>query len=102
MLKTCLAVFSDIARDCSCGSTFSTVPVELSIICFTKRGFIKTPLFAIADTILTICSGVISNLCPKLKVASSTGPTFSFAKKIPFASPVNSIPVVCSSPNLSK
>ena len=68
--------------------------VLLFIICLTTLGLTLVPPFATADTAVTNCIGVISNLCPKLIVASSTGPTLSSFKKILFASPGKSIPVI--------
>lgn len=83
----------DITWSFFCTGTSVTSFVWLFTICFTKRGFILVPPFAIADTAEISWIGVISNLCPKLIVASSTGPTLFSAKKILPASPGISIPV---------
>ena len=45
------------------------------------------------ETAVTSCIGVISKRCPKLIVASSTGPHLSSAIKILFASPGSLTPV---------
>lgn len=102
MLNTSFAVFSSITLSTSTGGNSSTSPVLESMVFFTTRGFILTPLLAMADTAVTICSGVTSNLCPKLIVASSTGPTFFSFRKIPFASPGRLIFVLSKNPNFLK
>ena len=60
------------------------------------------PSLAIEDTAVIIWRGVISNLCPKLIVANSTGPAFSSLTKILFASPGRWIPVLENKPNFRK
>ena len=102
MLNTFSAFsFEIICSPVSIGiSVFS--PVSLFIILFTILGFIYVPLLAILETAVTICNGVISNLCPKLIVANSTGPAFSSFMNILFASPGNFIPVLLNSPNFLK
>ena len=102
ILNTFVAVSFDITLPFSCTSIFVTSFVLLFIICFTILGFINVPPFAIDDTAVIICNGVISNLCPNDIVASSTGPTFSSFKNIPEASPGKSTPVIFNSPNFSR
>ena len=101
-----LNTFFDVSFDIVCFFIFTSIlfvsPVLLSIICFTILGFTKFPPFAILDTAVTSCIGVISNLWPKLIVASSTGPAFSSFKNMLFASPGKSIPVFSNNPNFSK
>ena len=93
ILSTSFEVFSDITL-----SVFSTgisriSLVSLFITCFTTLGFTFIPPFEIDDIAVANWIGVISNLCPKLIVASSTGPTLFSAKNILVASPGKSIPV---------
>lgn len=87
MFLTLLAVSSVIVCDFILVSTSLLSPVSESITAVTNLGVTKFPPFAILDTAVANCIGVISNLCPKDNVASSTGPTFSSAKNILPASP---------------
>ena len=105
-LSIILNTFSEVSLEITvspfCTGISVTSFVSLSMICFTTLGFILVPPFAILDTAVANCIGVISNLWPKLIVANSTGPAFSLAKNILPASPGKSIPVVCNNLNFSK
>ena len=79
-----------------------TVPVFVFSICFTNLGVTNSPLFASADAALTICIGVILNLCPNDIVANSIGPTLFSAQKVLFPSLGKSIPVLSNIPNAFK
>lgn len=87
MSLTLLATSSVITWLLISGSISRLSPVSWSIIAVTNLGLTNFPPFAMADTAVTSCIGVISNLWPKDNVASSTGPTFSSAKNILPASP---------------
>ena len=84
---TLLAVSSDIVFVFITGSISLLSPVSESITAVTNLGVTRFPPFAMLATAVTSCIGVISNLCPKEIVASSTGPTFSSLKNMLFASP---------------
>ena len=102
ILNTLFAVSFDITLSPFFTSTSCFSPVSESIISLTTLGSIYSPPLAILETAVTICNGVTSNLCPKLIVANSTGPTLSLSKNIPLASPGKSIPVFLKNPNFSK
>ena len=87
MSLTLLAVSSVIVSDFITTSFSVFSPVSSSITALTSLGVTNFPPFAILETAVIRPIGVISNLWPKDKVASSTGPTFSSAKNILPASP---------------
>ena len=75
---------------------------SLSSNFFTIRGLIIIPSFAIAETAVINCSGVIAMPCPKDIVASSTGPTEDFLSSKELLSPGKSIPVLSAKPKASR
>ncbi len=80
----------------SSGAKVSTTSPVRAFTWLTRRGRINLPSLAIADIAATCCSAVTAGPCPKLVVASSTGP--SCLNMMPTASPGRSTPVLLPKP----